>query len=182
LNGLGCACRLPFLHNFAELLPLGRSGMPAFADETRPSSAAQHTLGSCGGIPAFVGLFQLSIASENRTGADRVACAPLFKKRGAIIMTGDDDLGIDTSSLTDADWVEIDKLKHALQADGDEGLQKALEQLLRHDPASAARILGAFFSPRRIDEVLADELAEHGLTVEDFREMILKLGRSPTKH
>jgi SEC-C motif len=95
-------------------------------------------------------------------------------------MPGDDDAGLeDTSSLTDADWVEIDKLSHAYKADGDEGLQKAFERLLLHDPARAARILGAFYPQGR---GLADQLAEKGLTVEDFREMIQKLARSPTKH
>ena len=95
-------------------------------------------------------------------------------------MPGDDDPRLeDTSSLTDADWVEINKLNRARKADGDEGLQKAFEQLLQHDPVRAARILAAFYPQGR---GLADQLAEHGLTVEDFREMIQKLARSPTKH
>jgi hypothetical protein len=95
-------------------------------------------------------------------------------------MPGDDDPGIeDTSSLTDADWVEINKLNHAYKADGDKGLQQALEQLLQHDPVRAARIFGAFYPQGR---GLADQLAEHGLSAEDFREMIQKLARSPTKH
>ena len=95
-------------------------------------------------------------------------------------MPGNDEPGIqDTSSLTDADWVEIDKLNHAYKADGVEGLQKAFEHLLQHDPVRAARILGAFY-PQGIG--LADQLAEHGLTAEDFREMTQKLARSPTKH
>jgi hypothetical protein len=99
-----------------------------------------------------------------------------------IIMAGDDDRGIeDTSSLTDADWVEINRLKHAYKADGDKGLQEALEQLLQHDPVCAVRILCALI-PHGMGDALADELAEHGLTVEDFRELIQKLDRSPTKH
>ncbi len=49
-------------------------------------------------------------------------------------MPGDDDPEIeDTSSLTDADWVEINQLNHAYKADGDEGLEKAFEHLLQHD-------------------------------------------------
>ena len=97
-----------------------------------------------------------------------------------IIMPGDDDPAIeDASSLNDADWAEINKLNHAYKADGSEGLQKAFEQLLQHDPVRAARILGAFYPQGR---ALADQLAEHGVTVEDFLEMIQKLARLPTKH
>jgi len=95
-------------------------------------------------------------------------------------MPGDDEPAMeDTSSLADADWVEINKLNHAYKADGNEGLQKAFEQLLQHEPARAARILGAFYPQGR---GLADQLAEHGLSAEDFREMLQRLARSPTKH
>lgn len=95
-------------------------------------------------------------------------------------MPCDDDPEIeDTSSLNDADWVEINKLNDAHKADGDEGLQNAFEQLLQHDPVRAARILGALYPQGR---GLADQLAEHGLTAEDFLETIQKLAHSPTKH
>jgi hypothetical protein len=95
-------------------------------------------------------------------------------------MPGDDDPEIeDTSSLNDADWIEINKLNHAYMAAGDGGLQNAFEQLLQHDPVRAARILRTFYPQGR---GLANQLAEHGLTVEDFPEMMQKLAQSPTKH
>jgi hypothetical protein len=166
LNGLDCACYLPFLHNFRSV---------RFADGAR----AAHP-GIVRRTPAFAGLLQLSIASETRIRRGPQSLALRFSEKVCIIMPGDDDPGLeDTSSLTDADWVEINKLNRARKADGDEGLQKAFEQLLQHDPVRAARILGAFYPQGR---GLADQLAEHGLTVEDFREMIQKLARSPTKH
>jgi hypothetical protein len=93
----------------------------------------------------------------------------------------DDELGIeDTSRLTDTDWAEINKLKRAYDLGGEKELVKALERL-KQDPVRAVRVLGAFF-PHKINEALKDAAADMGMTAEDWKEMLRKFERPPTKH
>jgi hypothetical protein len=81
----------------------------------------------------------------------------------------DDDFGVvDASELTDADWVEINKQKRALDEGGDKALLKAWQELIKEDPVRASRIMGAFF-PERMREALKDAMAENGVTEEDLR-------------
>ena len=90
-----------------------------------------------------------------------------------------DNLGIaDTSSLTDSDWAEINKLKRAYDEGGERALSKALEKL---DPLHAFRVMAAFF-PERMREAIKDVIAEHGMTKEDFRELGPKLESLTRKH
>jgi hypothetical protein len=52
---------------------------------------------------------------------------------------------VDTTGLTDADWAEINNLKKAYDAAGEEALSAALQALGERDPIRAGRVLGAFF-------------------------------------
>jgi hypothetical protein len=81
-----------------------------------------------------------------------------------------DDPGIaDTSSLTDSDWAEINKLKRAYDEGGVKALSKALEEL-KKDFSRAFPVLAAFF-PEKMREALKDVMAEQGITEEDVREL-----------
>src|SRR5262245_9115311 len=84
----------------------------------------------------------------------------------------------DTSSLTDADWAEINKLKRAYERGGDKPLELALKEL-RKDPVRYIRVIAAYF-PNRVAEMLKDAMAESGITIEDIREMLRK-AESPAR-
>ncbi len=97
-------------------------------------------------------------------------------------MTGQDDdpLGIkDASSLTDADWAEINKIRRAYETGGTKALSKACKDLAT-DPIRYIRVMGAFF-PDMIRELLKDTLAEKGVTEDDLRELVEKFDPTPTK-
>jgi hypothetical protein len=81
---------------------------------------------------------------------------------------------VDTTGLTDADWAEINNLKKAYDAAGEEALSAALQALVERDPIQAGRVLGAFF-PDLVRETIKDKLADMGITEEDLRELIRKL-------
>ena len=49
---------------------------------------------------------------------------------------------VDTSGLTDADWVEINKLKAAYHNGGPEALSKAFDEL---DPVRSMNIIGVLY-------------------------------------
>lgn len=92
----------------------------------------------------------------------------------------EDDLGIkDTSGLTDADWVAINRVRAAHKAGGQPGLAKALHDLLKEDPIKYAVVVGAFF-PTELREAIRDEMANRGIDEVDLREMIRKL-ESPAR-
>ena len=84
----------------------------------------------------------------------------------------------DPSGLTDADWVEINKLRRAFKEGGKKALIEAMEELLQ-DTRRASAVIGALF-PEMFREVLRDAMAEKGLTEEDVREAIRKL-ESPAR-
>jgi hypothetical protein len=85
----------------------------------------------------------------------------------------------DTSSLKDADWAEINKLKRAHQSGGTKALDLALQELRKDNPERYVRIVAAYF-PSRVAEMLKDAMAEAGLTLEDIREM-LRRAESPAR-
>ena len=79
----------------------------------------------------------------------------------------------DPSSLTDADWAELNKLKDAWAKGGKRGLSKAMANL-NADPVRYIRVMGAVF-PDMVRETIKDEMAEAGMTEDDLRELIQKL-------
>ena len=85
----------------------------------------------------------------------------------------DEELGIeDTSGLSDADWVEINKLRDAYRTGGQKALRDAWRKLT-DDPISTVRVYGAFF-PDKLRNTIKDVMAAEGMTVEDLTEMIEK--------
>ena len=62
----------------------------------------------------------------------------------------------DTSSLTDADWAEINKLQRAYQH-GEKAFSKALNELAETDPIRFAIVMSAFY-PEMVREI-KDQLA-----------------------
>jgi hypothetical protein len=69
-----------------------------------------------------------------------------------------DNLGIaDPSSLTDADWAEIDRLKRAYEVGGHKAFNEKLD-----DPVLGIRVIGAFY-PAMVREAIKDAMAEHGV-------------------
>ena len=76
---------------------------------------------------------------------------------------------VDPSGLTDADWVEINRLKSLYETGGRNALSKALAELGESDPVRSIRVLSAFF-PETVREALScDSMAEQGITAEDLK-------------
>jgi hypothetical protein len=63
---------------------------------------------------------------------------------------------VDTSDLTDADWVEINKLRAAYDNGGREALSKAFDEL---DPVRCINIMAALY-PDMASEVIREEMAK----------------------
>ena len=94
-------------------------------------------------------------------------------------MADDDPFKVENSEgLTDADWVEINRLKRAYEAGGQKALSKAFAELAK-DPVQYVRVVGAFF-PNDVREAIKDEMAEQGMSKDDLRELIRKL-ESPAR-
>ena len=87
---------------------------------------------------------------------------------------------VDTSGLTDADWVEINRLKSLYENGGRNALSKALAELGESDPVRSIRVLCAFF-PETAREALGDSMAEQGITAEELRELIRRHEASTRK-
>jgi hypothetical protein len=87
---------------------------------------------------------------------------------------------VDTSYLSDADWVRIDKLKRGWEAGGPEGLKRAIAELFK-DPITATRIMAAFY-PERVAETIKDEMAKVGTTKEESEELMRKLQRPASRY
>jgi hypothetical protein len=64
--------------------------------------------------------------------------------------------GVDTSDLTDADWVEINKLKAAYDNGGPEALSKAFDEL---DPVRCISLMAALY-PDMVSEVIREDTAK----------------------
>ena len=89
-------------------------------------------------------------------------------------MTEADDWEIeDISGLTDADWVEINKLRNAHQTGGSKAVDAALKELAK-DPIRLVAVIGALY-PDMMRETIRDQMAEAGITEEDLRELRQKL-------
>lgn len=93
---------------------------------------------------------------------------------------------VDSEGLSDADWVEVNRLLRAYDAGGSEAFWQAIDELGEKDPLQQIAIAAAFF-PNVIREVIRDEMAEQGMTEEDVRELHKKLKQriqsgSDTKH
>ena len=93
---------------------------------------------------------------------------------------------VDSEGLSDADWVEVNRLLRAYDAGGNEAFWQAMDKLGEKDPIQQIAIAGAFY-PDVVREVIKDEMAEQGMTEEDVRELHKKLkqrieGGADTKH
>jgi hypothetical protein len=76
------------------------------------------------------------------------------------------------SGLSDADWVEINKLRDAYRTSGQNALRDAWRKLT-DDPIRTVRVYGAFF-PDKLRNTIKDVMAAEGMTVADLTEMIEK--------
>ena len=85
---------------------------------------------------------------------------------------------VDASGLTDADWAVVDRVNRAFEVGGIEAFWDELERL--DDSVQAITVASAFF-PDLIREVIKDHMAEHGLTIDDLRE-ILRKSESPDRY
>ena len=81
---------------------------------------------------------------------------------------------VDATDLTDdAHWAAIDRVKRAYEAAGIDGFCDELERLSKDDVVFQIAIASAFF-PAQIRAALMDVMADHGLTMEDLREILEK--------
>lgn len=76
---------------------------------------------------------------------------------------------VDTSGLTDADWAVVNRVNRAYEAEGIEAFWDELESL--EDSVQAITVASAFF-PDLVREVIKDHMAEHGVTIDDLREIL----------
>ena len=83
---------------------------------------------------------------------------------------------VDSSGLTEADWAAVNRVCRAYEAGGMDAFCDEVEQL---DEVFQITVAGAFF-PDLIRELLEDQMAEHGLTMQDLRE-ILRKAESPNR-
>ncbi len=81
---------------------------------------------------------------------------------------------VDTRCLTDADWAKINLVKRAYEAGGMDAFWEELERLEDRSPVTQICVAAAFF-PEVIRQAIKDEMAEHGMSIEDWREMIRAL-------
>jgi|RhiMethySRZTD1v2_1073278.scaffolds.fasta_scaffold1456774_2 hypothetical protein len=81
---------------------------------------------------------------------------------------------VDSSGLTDADWAAVNRVNRAYEAAGIDAFCDELERL--DDEVLQVTVAGAFF-PALIRELLEDQMAEHGLTFDDLREILRKAER-----
>jgi hypothetical protein len=79
---------------------------------------------------------------------------------------------VNSSGLTDADWIGINKVRRAYERGGWDGFWSEFETL-GDDLILQVTVAGAFF-PDAIREAIEDELAESGLALEDLREFVKK--------
>jgi hypothetical protein len=87
---------------------------------------------------------------------------------------------VNSSGLTDADWIEINKVRRAYERGGWDAFWSELETL-GDDLIVKIKVVGAFF-PDAIREAIEDELAESGLALEDLREFLKKNEALATEH
>ena len=83
---------------------------------------------------------------------------------------------VDTSSLTDADWAEINKLQRAYQH-GEKAFSKTLYELGEADPIRLMTVMSAFW-PEEVRETMKDQMAAEGVTVDDLKRLIRDIASS----
>jgi hypothetical protein len=74
---------------------------------------------------------------------------------------------VDTSGLTDVDWAVVNRVNRAYEA---EGIEAFWDELSLEDSVQAITVASAFF-PDLVREV-KDHMAEHGVTIDDLREIL----------
>jgi hypothetical protein len=77
---------------------------------------------------------------------------------------------VDPSGLTDADWVEINKLKAAYASGEERALDKAMGELANKHPIRYLAVLAAFF-PDMTRHSIDSRMADPGVKEEDIREL-----------
>lgn len=87
---------------------------------------------------------------------------------------------VDTSHLTEADWLEIDKIQSAFAKRGPKGFDKALEALHKRNQFRWVRVVLAYY-PKAVREAARDNMVASGVIAEDLEE-IFGLETPPTKH
>jgi len=87
---------------------------------------------------------------------------------------------VNSSGLTHADWIGINKVRRAYERGGWDAFWSELETL-GDDLIVKIKVVGAFF-PDAIREAIEDELAESGLALEDLREFLKKNEALATEH
>ena len=87
---------------------------------------------------------------------------------------------VNSSGLTHADWIGINKVRRAYERGGWDAFWSELETL-GDDFILKITVVGAFF-PDAIREAIEDELAESGLALEDLREFLKKNEVLATEH
>ena len=76
----------------------------------------------------------------------------------------------DPSLLTDADWVEINKLKKAYESGSKDALHKAYREL-GSNPVRYVRVMSAFY-PSEVRASLKVAIAKRGLTEQDILQAV----------
>jgi hypothetical protein len=74
---------------------------------------------------------------------------------------------VNPSGLTDADWSEINKLRQAFEAGGEEAPEKALDKLAQDDPIRHFVIISAMF-PEMAREALKDQVMQRAIFPADL--------------
>ena len=87
----------------------------------------------------------------------------------------------DTLQLTDADWVEINNLNRVYKKGGPKAFSKALGESGEKDPMQFFAIAFAYF-PVEVGEVLKNNVADVGMTADDFRAFLATLEDPTTIH
>lgn len=70
------------------------------------------------------------------------------------------------SALTDADWVEINRLRKAFDTGNQEAVQQAYRELGK-DPVRYIRVMSAIY-PKEVQASIKDAMAKRGLTEQDI--------------
>jgi len=78
---------------------------------------------------------------------------------------------VDPAGLTASDWVAVNRANLAFEAGGIDAFWDELEKL--GDVGQELTVASAFF-PDLIRKLLEDQMAGHGLTIEDLREILRK--------
>jgi hypothetical protein len=87
----------------------------------------------------------------------------------------------DKLQLTDADWAEINHLNRVYKNGGPKAFSKALGELGEKDPMQFFAIAFAYF-PVLVREVIKNNVANLGMTADDFRSFLATSEDPTTVH